>query len=384
VAVVIDPTDAATPTTNSGNSTDQGVVGGVTRRDSLDRIDDLAGGPGDDALFGNDVTNVIDGAGGNDTVRGGAGIVKDNLAGGPGADFMDYGDRGGSITASLNNVNDDGASASTENDILSSFEILGGGPFADTLTATIGGSTLRGAGGDDSLAVDDSGGGMFGEDGNDSLNGANGNDFLSGGNGNDALNGRAGSDTVRGDDGDDNVEARDGVFDDVDCGNGGGDNALTDGGDTRVACELGGAAVIVAPTPTPTPTPTPKPAKKFKTNPFQTTYGFSPRIPKKKTTFTDFVAIKVPKGSKLVANCVVKKKKCAGKRGKTFTIKKTKKKNNKLKTFLKTYTPGNVLQVTVSKKNYKTKVVLATIRKGKVPGSSFFCVNPSTKKRTSC
>ena len=43
-----------------------------------------------------------------------------------------------------------------------------------------------------------------------------------------------------------------------------------------------------------------------------------------------------------------------------------------------------MLQVTVSKKGYKTKVVLATIRKGKVPGSSFFCVNPDTKKRTSC
>ena len=73
------------------------------------------------------------------------------------------------------------------------------------------------------------------------------------------------------------------MFDDVDCGNGGGDNALTDANDRRAFCELGGATVNPTPTPTPTPTVTPPPAKKFKTNPFQTTYGFSPRIPKAAT-----------------------------------------------------------------------------------------------------
>ena len=115
-------------------------------------------------------------------------------------------------------------------------------------------------------------------------------------------------------------------------------------------------------------------------------YGYTPKFPKAKTTFFAFTAKNVPKGSKLVARCVKgkKNKKCKGKLGKTFTIKKTKKKTNALKVFNKKYPAGSKLEVIVSKSGFKTQVKIVQVRKNKIPSISTRCMTPPSTRRTGC
>ena len=110
-----------------------------------------------------------------------------------------------------------------------------------------------------------------------------------------------------------------------------------------------------------------------------------PRFPKKTTQFTDFVANNVPKGSKLVARCVNKKgKKCKGKLGKPFTIKKTTKKSINLKAFRKKYPAGSFLEVIVSKAGFRDQIKITSVRKNKVPAVTTKCAAPGSKTRRSC
>lgn len=214
----------------------EGLTGGGALGDVLTSIEHLAGGAGDDSLFGDEAANaleggigddLLDGRGGNDTLNGGAG---DNvLDGGAGTDTAVYEFFSTGIEA------DFGAGTvrhGTHLDSLVSIEALVGGSGADSLlgnreaNALSGGEgadTLDGHGGDDTLYGGDDhdevygggghdlvglgrgndrvfgGGGddtLYGGAGNDKLYGNSGNDILIGGNGQDLLNGGSGLDTA--------------------------------------------------------------------------------------------------------------------------------------------------------------------------------------------
>ncbi len=114
-------------------------------------------------------------------------------------------------------------------------------------------------------------------------------------------------------------------------------------------------------------------------------YAFFPKNPKKNTRFAEFVANNVPKGSKLVARCVTAKgKKCKGKLGKVFTIKKTKKKTLKIGNLNKKYPAGVQLELIVSKKGFKTQVKIIKVRKNAKPVISTRCMLPPSTRRRSC
>ena len=346
---------------NDGNAAEDGGV-----RDSLTSIEDITGSPQSDTLFGDSNPNDIDGGSGNDVIRAGSDVVPDVLDGGPGLDTMDYGDRSAAVTASLDGAPNEGGGA--VGDRLSAFEGLTGGAGADTLSATIA-ATINGSGGADRIT---------GSAAADVLRRL----------GSDTINGGAGVDTIRGGDDDDSIDARDSGLDSVDCGNGAADNALTDSIDTRANCELGAppaATPTPTPSPTPTPTPTPKPKKPLKT--FAVTVFFHfPDDPTSVTLFDTFTISNVPKGAKVVGNCLTRRgKSCKGSLKSKFTLKQKKRRTIKAKKFTqRRYPAGSKLEVVVSKKGFKNQIKTVTIRNGKQPGLTTRCQKPGAKKRTQC
>ncbi|WP_284324070.1 calcium-binding protein [Cypionkella aquatica] len=137
------------------------MLGGGAGQDSLN------GHGGDDALAGYDGDDSLDGGDGDDALNGGAG--DDTLLGGLGADLLHAG------------ADDDH---------------LDGGDAADTLQGCEGDDSLIGGAGNDSL---------IGGEGSDQLAGGTGDDALDGGMGDDLLAGGAGSDTLDGGDGNDTI-----------------------------------------------------------------------------------------------------------------------------------------------------------------------------------
>ena len=134
------------------------------------------------------------GAGGNDTLDGGADAGNDTLDGGDGADTATGGSGDDAV---LGGGGDDS---------------LDGGGGADTLEGSVGDDRLLGGAGLDALRGGDGndtliGGapGLIGADGDDNLKGEAGNDTLAGDAGDDTLDGGPGADTIAGGDGDDTV-----------------------------------------------------------------------------------------------------------------------------------------------------------------------------------
>ena len=117
-----------------------GTADTVGEHDSLQGIEGVTGGSGDDTILGDGGSNILDGGPGNDTIDGRGG--DDQLFGGPGNDTLD------------------------------------GGPGNDTLDGGPGDDTLHGG------------------DGSDTLNGGPGNDMLDGGLGADIMAGGGGDDTA--------------------------------------------------------------------------------------------------------------------------------------------------------------------------------------------
>ena len=114
-------------------------------------------------------------------------------------------------------------------------------------------------------------------------------------------------------------------------------------------------------------------------------YGFIPKVPKSNTSFFEFLAKNVPKGSRLVAQCrTAKGKKCKGKLGKSSTIRKTTKKQIRLKGFEKKYPAGVQLEVIVSKAGFKTQVKIVQVRKNKIPSIVTRCITPGSTRRAAC
>lgn len=195
----------------------------------------LRGGPGADTLS---VTRALltrvevlslEGAGGNDTLQGGAvpanlfggegddvltgGVDLDLLEGGPGADTMDCG--GGSsdslsyqmasaaVVATLNGT---GSGGEALGDTSVGCEILYGSDHIDTLKGTAAADRIFGGAGGDTITGGRGTDHLYGEGGGDVLNGNGGGDFLFGGNDNDSLEYGGGIDVFNGDAGTNSCE----------------------------------------------------------------------------------------------------------------------------------------------------------------------------------
>jgi Ca2+-binding RTX toxin-like protein len=133
--------------------------------DQLAGLEYLVGSPYDDALTGSDITNLIQGGGGNDILTGRG--ADDRLEGGPGSDTASYHETPAGATAGVAvNLGTTGPqnTRTAGSDQLIDVENLAGSPFADeltgddqpnTVTGWEGEDSLGGAGGDDHFAVRD-------------------------------------------------------------------------------------------------------------------------------------------------------------------------------------------------------------------------------------
>lgn len=191
-----------------------------------DGNDYLYGDKGDDRLTGNAGNDVLDGAEGNDYLYGGAGndtyIFKkgygtDTIGDGEGTNTIEiYGYSSNQIKAYRTNWNDITITFEDSDDKLviegfftseanrNFYLTFNGG---SKVHATASNSPLRTVYGTENsdyiVTMDDRGGTLIGENGNDSLNGGNGTDKLYGGIGDDQLYGNGGNDILDGGEGSD-------------------------------------------------------------------------------------------------------------------------------------------------------------------------------------
>ena len=257
-AVKVNGSDPGTGPAACGSITSISVTGGPGANSiSLPEVDaarfpslvsvGVAGGAGNDSVFGSALVDVIDGGadndslygespfattGGGDTMLGGSG--DDLLEGGPGADTFNGGT--GRDNALVRGTPGDDTilvrsaevEVNGETDTFTAIEVVSANGFggqdlldASASTAVVnlfggpGPDTVRGGSGADSLYGDDFGTDgdvdvVAGGPGNDSLGGGPGNDDLDGGDGADSLNGdgfgTTGDDDLSGGSGDDNLD----------------------------------------------------------------------------------------------------------------------------------------------------------------------------------
>ena len=144
----------------------------------------FVGGSGNDVLYGDGADDHLEGNGGDDIIDGGAGV--DVSTGGAGTDIASWADATGPVTASLDNLDNDGPAGESEH-IPTDFEGLQGGPYNDKLTGSAGPDHLLGGEGNDDLD---------GLGGDDIIEGQGGSDTLHPGPGTDKLFGGTGTDTL--------------------------------------------------------------------------------------------------------------------------------------------------------------------------------------------
>lgn len=165
-----------------------------------DTDDNYVGTTGNDNIYGNGGSDTIDGGDGNDNLRGGEG--EDSLIGGSGNDFLDGGadaDRMFGGTGNDTYIVDDRGDAVVEYageglDLVRSYifeyrlganleglQLIGDvakngvrNDLNNTITGNVLGNSLRGLGGNDTIAAGD---------GNDTISGDGGNDAIDGGTG---------------------------------------------------------------------------------------------------------------------------------------------------------------------------------------------------------
>jgi Ca2+-binding RTX toxin-like protein len=168
-------------TVNAGDGSD------VVNAAGVDRPTVLNGGAGNDTLTSGPAADALNGGDGDDTLD--AGLGSDFLSGGDGSeDRATYAARTAAVTASLDNVANDGV-AGEKDDVRSDVEQLVGGGGSDTLTGDAAINLLIGNGGNDTLYGKDGEDALFGNAGNDQLYGQGGIDTLDGGIGTDYLSG---------------------------------------------------------------------------------------------------------------------------------------------------------------------------------------------------
>ncbi|MGH6872683.1 MAG: beta strand repeat-containing protein [Rhizomicrobium sp.] len=198
--------------------------------DTLNHIQDLSGGVGNDVLTGDGNANWLWGEGGSDTINGnggndviqvgdvvGGGLGTDTANGGGGVDTLSFDDNG------LLATTDDGATFSLANqgvmqdtgrDFVNAtgFENVMGTNGQDTLTGDASNNILYGSSGADNLSGGDGNDTLYGDKGYagaisvsggdgpmgvyDADPGTGGDDVLTGGAGNDILDGGEGNDTA--------------------------------------------------------------------------------------------------------------------------------------------------------------------------------------------
>lgn len=146
------------------------VAGGVGN-------DKIFGGNGNDILIGGEGVDLIRGSNGTDIIIGGQG--DDNIEGGNGGDIIRGGDGGDYVSGGAGN------------------DIVSGGGGRDSLYGGLGQDLIRGNSGNDYID---------GGSNNDLLVGGVGNDTVSGGYGNDRINGGGGDDTLIGASGTDSYD----------------------------------------------------------------------------------------------------------------------------------------------------------------------------------
>lgn len=152
--------DGASSATGEGNDRileADGVVGS-------DHFDVLTGSDADEILRGRGEDDQIDAGGGADRVDGGPG--SDDLDGGPGRDLLTFEDAAIGVEASLVDGTAEDTPDHTGTDLLAGFEDLQGSHFDDRLTGDDGPNSIDGSyransifglGGDDSIAIAESG-----------------------------------------------------------------------------------------------------------------------------------------------------------------------------------------------------------------------------------
>ncbi len=189
---------------------------GDARGDYYRGFEGVEGSRFDDALAGDNASNVLIGGAGADSLNGNGGF-----------DTASYRYSTTGVTVSL--LSNRGTAGDALGDKLISIEALEGGRGDDALTGSNNADTLTGNAGNDQLFGNGGDDTLDGGAGNDILYGQAGDDWLAGGSGADQLYGGAGIDTLYGGDGDDIL---DGVFDnDVLFGGAGNDTMQGGAGD---------------------------------------------------------------------------------------------------------------------------------------------------------
>ena len=182
--------DAAVYTAASGSVTIDLTTGTASGAgidtDALIGIEDATGSAHADAIFGNALSNYLDGRGGHDDVRGLSGLDyldgdegNDRLDGGPGPDLAVYFFAPQGVRASLARRQATGWGT----DQLLGFEAIQGSRYADVLTGNGASNFLFGSRGNDRLNGLGGPDRLFGEAGRDRLDGGRGRDFGNGGTG---------------------------------------------------------------------------------------------------------------------------------------------------------------------------------------------------------
>ncbi len=186
-------------TVNAG--TDDVLVGDGIVLDGAAGNDDLRGGAGSDTVIGGSGDDIMRGGGGDDTLFGGEG--DDVIAVNGGNDLV-YGGAGNDEVFATNGNNivyggsgDDILRGGSGDNLMrggSGDNLMRGGSGNDIMDGGTGNATLAGNDDDDVLSAGSGNNRLFGGSGNDTLNGGTGNDILNGGYGTDVLNGGAGAD----------------------------------------------------------------------------------------------------------------------------------------------------------------------------------------------
>ena len=149
---------------------------GAGEQDTLDKVENANLGTGDDEFLGSAFGNTVQ-PGGGQNVLDGAG----------GSDTLDYSAYEAGVEVNM-------AGGATAGDSATAFENVTGSEFADTIVGGDASNVIRARGGNDNVR---------GGSGDDTLKGSGGNDTLRGGSGDDDLIGAAGNDSLLGGGGDD-------------------------------------------------------------------------------------------------------------------------------------------------------------------------------------
>jgi len=154
-----------------------------------DFADSLTGNNSANELRGGDGDDMLFGLGGNDRFFGGEGA--DSFDGGTGIDIVNYTLATDSVSV---NLTTGGSFGEAMGDSYTSIEWVFGSAFDDTITGDSANNRLEGRDGDDFINGEGGNDRLLGGDGDDIINGGDGVDTIFGGAGDDDLDGGAGND----------------------------------------------------------------------------------------------------------------------------------------------------------------------------------------------